>query len=141
MSLCVVAAGKTLLLATTVFSLSWTHSVEKTGWQEDWQLTPAGLVLTAARVKGSGAGMEPGEGAVLRDGWWEWVPTLPAQAELHLAASGATGSGWELCYAAGCLQLAEEAGEAVALRACGDTGIDHNQTHSVVLIASRSPSH
>ncbi|MCB1637494.1 MAG: DUF1850 domain-containing protein, partial [Thiothrix sp.] len=61
MSLCVVTAGKTLTLAVSLFTLSWTHSVEKTGWQEDWQVSKAGLQLLQARVKGSGAGMEPGD--------------------------------------------------------------------------------
>ena len=93
MSLCVVTGGKVLTLAVTAFTLSWTHSVEKTGWQEDWQLAGQGLQLREARVKGSGAGMDPGEDAVLKDGWWVWQPDLPVQTELRLAASGATGAG------------------------------------------------
>ena len=47
--------------------------------------------------QGSGAGMEPPEGAVLKDGWWVYAPELPPQATLVLAASGATGEGWTLC--------------------------------------------
>ncbi|MGO4839058.1 DUF1850 domain-containing protein, partial [Rhizobiaceae sp. 2RAB30] len=38
MSLCVVAAGKTTVLAASLFTLSWTHSVEKTRWEEDWRV-------------------------------------------------------------------------------------------------------
>ena len=49
----------------------------------------AGLQIVEARVEGSGAGMEPGEGAVLRDGWWIYKPELPPQREIVLAASGA----------------------------------------------------
>ena len=66
MSLCILAAGKTVTLAVAAFTLSWTHSVEKTRWEEDWAITPAGLQIVEARVKGSGAGMEPAEGAVLQ---------------------------------------------------------------------------
>ncbi|TIT38538.1 MAG: DUF1850 domain-containing protein, partial [Mesorhizobium sp.] len=70
MSLCILAAGKTMTLTVAAFTLSWTHSVEKTHWQEDWKVLPSGLQIVEARIKGSGAGMEPPEGAVLRDGWW-----------------------------------------------------------------------
>ncbi|MEZ5450817.1 MAG: DUF1850 domain-containing protein [Thiolinea sp.] len=37
-------------------------------------MTEQGLQLLQARVKGSGAGMEPGDDAVLKDGWWVWQP-------------------------------------------------------------------
>ena len=119
MSLCVFAAGKTVVLAATAFTLSWTHSVEKIRWEEDWTVGEKSLRLVEARVQGSGAGMEPGEGAVLEDGWWVYRPALPEQAELSLAASGATGGGWRLCAGAQCLDLGREAGEAVTLRPCG----------------------
>ncbi|MBN9551249.1 MAG: DUF1850 domain-containing protein, partial [Alphaproteobacteria bacterium] len=79
MSLCILTAGKTLTLAVAAFTLSWTHSVEKTGWQEDWKLTPSGLQVVQARIRGSGAGMEPPEGAVLRDGWWTYAPRIGPQ--------------------------------------------------------------
>ncbi|TIX68318.1 MAG: DUF1850 domain-containing protein, partial [Mesorhizobium sp.] len=70
MSLCILAAGKTVTLTVAAFTLAWTHSVEKTRWQEDWKVMPSGLQIAEARIKGSGAGMEPPEGSVLRDGWW-----------------------------------------------------------------------
>ena len=119
MSLCVLAAGKTAVLAASVFTLAWTHSVEKTQWQEDWQLTPAGLQLVSARVEGSGAGMEPPEDARLEDGWFVWHPRVPAQPQLTLASSGATGGGWTLCAGVECLLLGDEAGEPVTVQACG----------------------
>ncbi|MEZ5477312.1 MAG: DUF1850 domain-containing protein [Thiolinea sp.] len=118
MSLCILAAGQNLTLAVSLFTLSWTHSVEKTGWQERWQVTDEALLLQEARVKGSGAGMEPGDDAVLQDGWWVWEPQLPPLPELRLAASGATGAGWRLCYSQGCLTLAETAADPVLLRPC-----------------------
>lgn len=87
------------------FTLAWTHSVERTEWQEDWRVQAGELVLAQARVRGSGAGMEPPDGAVLRDGWWVYGSALRVTA-LHLAVSGATGGGWRLCTAAdGCRDL------------------------------------
>lgn len=119
MSLCVWVAGKTLLFSAATFTLSWTHSVEKVTWQEDWQVTSSTLVLAMARVKGSGAGMEPGEGASLKNGWWEWYPQLPPQTELYLAASGTTGGGWELCLAkSACLKLPEKSTTPIRLWSC-----------------------
>lgn len=118
LSLCIVAAGKTTVLAASLFTLSWTHSVERTRWEEDWKVTSAGLEIIAARVKGSGAGMEPPEGSVLEGGWWAYVPKLPARPALILASSGATGSGWRVCAGETCLDLGVEPGEPATLRAC-----------------------
>jgi hypothetical protein len=118
MSLCILAAGKTTMLAISAFTLSWTHSVEKTRWEEDWRVTPAGLEIVEARVKGSGAGMEPPEGAVLRDGWWTYEPKISPRPTLALAASGATGAGWTLCADRSCHELGAEAGGAIELSAC-----------------------
>ena len=67
-SLCLASAGLVKALSIATFTLAWTHSIEKTDWQEDWRVTPEGLVLTQARVKGSGAGMEPPPGARLING-------------------------------------------------------------------------
>lgn len=105
MSLCLAAPLLALTLAADAFTLVWTHSVEKTEWQERWQVQGDALVLAEARVRGSGAGMEPPEGAVLQDGWWVYTADLSVP-RLRLAASGATGSGWRLCTEAeGCREL------------------------------------
>ena len=66
--------------------------MEKTESSETWRVTEQGLEITEARVKGSGAGMDPGEGARLEDGWWNWSPEMPVVPELVLASSGATMS-------------------------------------------------
>jgi len=58
LSLCLASAGVVKTLSIAAFTLVWTHSIEKTDWQEDWRVTPEGLVLTQARVKGSGAAGE-----------------------------------------------------------------------------------
>lgn len=118
MSLCFIAGGKAAALTITAFTLSWTHSVEKTEWRESWEVTPAGLQLTEARVKGSGAGMEPPEDARLLDGWWTYHPTLKPLPSLTLAASGATGGGWTLCADGQCRELGKAAGAPVVLSAC-----------------------
>lgn len=120
MSLCVLAGGKMAVMAASAFTLAWTHSIEKTRWEEDWRITPAGLEITQARVKGSGAGMEPPDGAVLEDGWWVYAPAVPPLRRLALAASGATVSGWSICAGGACMTVGEEAGEAITLEACRD---------------------
>jgi len=59
-------AVRDVVLSIAAFTLVWTHSIEKIDWQEDWRITPQGLELVQARVKGSGAGMEPPPEARLR---------------------------------------------------------------------------
>jgi hypothetical protein len=118
MSSCLMVGALALALASGQFTLGWKHSVEKTGWQESWQVVPGGLHLRQARVKGSGAGMDPGPGAVLKDGWWVWVPDLPPVPALELAASGATGGGWRLCADGSCRVLGAEPGPPIRLAPC-----------------------
>lgn len=120
MSLCVLAGAKLTVLALTTFTLSWTHSVERTAWQEDWRITPRGLEIVEARIKGSGAGVEPPEGALLKDGWWRYRPALPPLEEVALGASGATESVWRICSEGRCTLLdeAEGGGRAITLRPC-----------------------
>ena len=80
LSLCLTSAGVVKTLSLAAFTLAWTHSVEKIDWQEDWRITPQGLELVQARVKGSGAGMEPPPEARLVDGWFQWQPKRRADA-------------------------------------------------------------
>lgn len=116
---CLLLGTVALGLAGPDFTLRWTHSVERIGWQEDWRIEGAGLRLVTARVKGSGAGMEPGEGARLVGGWWVWSPGTWV-ASLHLAASGATGGGWELCPAGAeaCIDLGQQASAPLVITPC-----------------------
>ena len=120
MSVCLIAGGKAVVVAAAAFTLSWTHSVEKIRWEEDWRLTPAGLELVEARVKGSGAGMDVPDGAVLEDGAWRYRPTLPPQQSISLASSGATGSGWKLCGETGCHEVGASAGAALTITPCAE---------------------
>ncbi|MFZ2101434.1 MAG: DUF1850 domain-containing protein [Oricola sp.] len=118
--ICIIAGGKTVVMALTTFTLSWTHSVEKTSWREHWAVDGQRLVLEEARVKGSGAGMDPGEGAVLEDDWWVWTPHSPEVTSLHLAASGATHDGWQICSDGNgaCRQLGEAPGSPITIAPC-----------------------
>ncbi|ANN58769.1 hypothetical protein A9174_19805 [Mesorhizobium loti NZP2037] len=118
MSVCIVAAGKITVLAVAAFTLSWTHSVEKTRWEEDWRVTSAGLQIVEARIKGSGAGMEPPEGARLEKGWWVYAPDMKALQSIVLAASGATGEGWTVCHKGSCMVVGTAADDPVVLRKC-----------------------
>ena len=121
-SLCVASAGVIKTLAVATFTLAWTHSIEKTEWQEDWRVTPQGLELIAARVKGSGAGMEPPDDAVLQGGAWHYRPRVAAMDRLTLAHSPYT-AGYELCADGVCRRLADylpgiEESTTIVLAAC-----------------------
>lgn len=115
MSLCVAGASASFRIAAAAFTLAWTHSVERVRWEEDWRVTPAGLEIVEARIRGSGAGMEPPDGAVLADGWWRYRPPLAPLPMLVLGDSGVTGA-WSLCTLEGCRDLPR--GEPLQLRPC-----------------------
>ena len=122
MSLCLASAGVVKMLSLVAFTLVWTHSIEKTEWQEDWRVTPGGLELVQARVKGFGAGMEPAPDARLVDGWFQWQPKRAAMPEVILANSGAAGE-WRLCTDGKCRTLSEIFGRPIGanvttLRGC-----------------------
>ena len=122
LSLCLISAGVVKTLAVAAFTLAWTHSVEKVEWQEDWRITAHGLELEQARVKGSGAGMEPPPEALLVDGWFQWQPKRAAMPEVVLGNSGAAGE-WRLCSEGNCRTLSEIFGHPVGvnsttMRAC-----------------------
>ena len=105
MSLCLIAGAVSATLAIQSFTLAWMHSIEKVRWEEDWRIAGHQLQIVAARVKGSGAGMEPPPDAVLRHGAWHYRPVRPAMDRLVLAHSPYT-SGYELCAEGVCRALA-----------------------------------
>lgn len=89
-------------------TLAWTHSIEKVRWEEDYVvgINPAVggspiLHAVKARVRGSAAGMEPPDDAVLKDGWYEYTPQIATFGELRLTRSEFTAD-YELCHAANC---------------------------------------
>jgi hypothetical protein len=122
MGLC-IAAGGSLLKAyagIAAFTLAWTHSVQKTEWEEDWRIVDNRLVISEARVQGTGAGMEPPSESHFDGRYWRWTPTMAPMAELTLRRSGATDD-WRLCIAGTCQSmdtvLPKEA-DPVVLSAC-----------------------
>lgn len=86
-------------------TLAWTHSVEKIPWEEDYVIRDGRLVLTEARVQGNGAGMEPPEDAVWREGWWRYTPPLEPLSKVVLTHSPYAGE-YRLCWAGDCVTLA-----------------------------------
>lgn len=108
MSLCLLLGAQKIVYATTAFTLVWSHSVEKTRWEEDWRLTPHGLEIVEARIEGSGAGMEAPPDARFDGRYWHYHPTVPPQPSVALARSGMTGAPWQICFAGTCHDLPED---------------------------------
>ncbi len=126
LSLCLTSAVLAKTLSLAAFTLAWTHSVEKIEWQEDWRITPQGLELVQARVKGSGAGMEPPPEARLIGGWFQWQPKRAAMPELVLANSAAAGE-WRLCESGHCRTLSEIFGQPTGVNVTTLRGCDPQQ--------------
>ena len=118
--LCIATAGNLLALAATTFTLSWTHSVERTEWRESWQIAGDRLQLVEASVEGPGAGIDVPEGARMTPAGWIYRPTLPPQPRLLLAASGMTPSAWTLCTPDQCHDLGATASAPITLWAAPD---------------------
>ena len=123
MSLCVFIAGKSAAcIAGLLFSLSWTHSIEKTQWIEHWQVDGGQLVLRETFVKGSGAGIDPAPNAVLEKGWYRWKPLQPVALEsLSLANSELTPDNWMLCALD---SVTQQTGECLDFAKFEDLGVE-----------------
>jgi hypothetical protein len=122
MPVCLSAGILAATLATNAFTLAWTHSIEKVRWEEDWRVENAALRIVAARIRGSGAGMEPPPDARLRNGVWQYRPDLPPLESVTLRHSPYAGE-YEICIDAMCRPLSERlpglAAEAVVkIRPC-----------------------
>jgi hypothetical protein len=114
MSLCIAATGLAIEIAVSGFTLAWTHTVERTEWQEDWRIEGDRLVLAEARVQGSGAGMEPAADARLVGVFYTWRPDVPPLSEIVLRRTPKAND-WRLCADNRCAALAEWLG--------GDAGL------------------
>lgn len=106
------APAQPVFIAAETFTLAWTHSIEKQRWEEDYAVLPGAtaespprLHASAARVRGSAAGMEPPEGARLVDAWFVYKPAIVHPAELRLTRSEFTPD-YELCVRGTCHPLA-----------------------------------
>ena len=105
MPFCLSAGLLSATVAANAFTLAWTHSVEKIRWEEDWRVGER-LELVAARIRGTGAGMEPPPGAQLRDGAWHYRPDVPPMQSLALTHSPHAAE-YEICTGTECLPLSE----------------------------------
>jgi hypothetical protein len=106
-ALCIsIAAMLLAVVPIDAFTLGWTHSIEKIRWEEDWRIDASlkRLVLTESRLRGSGAGMEPPEGAVLVNGVWHAPGNGLSVDRLRLSRSAHAGD-WELCAEGRCRSL------------------------------------
>lgn len=95
------ASAQPVFVPVQRFTLAWTHSIEKVRWEEDYAVVRSQdsnlprLQALQARVRGSAAGMEPPEDAVLRDGWYEYQPATWSPQGLRLTRSVYTADyGW-----------------------------------------------
>lgn len=100
-------------LPTPAFTLAWDHTIEKIRWEEDYRVTPDGLLLGEARVRGSGAGMEIPDGAVLREDAWHYQRQVPPLQPLRLGRTPEAGD-YQLCDAKGCKLFSEWLGPPTA---------------------------
>ena len=99
-----VAGAAFIVLPTPAATLIWTHTVEKTGWEEDYSASPNGITITEARIEAVGAGMEPPSFAVREGRWWRYRPSLPVLNSVQLANS-AFAEGYSLCWDSECRPL------------------------------------
>jgi len=118
--ICLVAGQVIAPLMVSAMTLAWIHSVEKIAWEEDWRATPAGLEIVEARVKASGAGMEPPPEAKLVNGFYAWKPKVPPQTEVIMRRSGATAD-WRVCIEGQCRPMdayVPPEADPIVMRAC-----------------------
>jgi hypothetical protein len=104
-ALCITVGAATFTLPARRFTLAWQHTVEKLRWEEDYLIAGEWLFLSAARVRGSGAGMEPPADAVRVGNAWVYRPADPWRRTLELARSE-FGYDYLLCTTEGCQPLA-----------------------------------
>jgi hypothetical protein len=122
--LCIATGGHLIAIATTAFTLSWTHSVEHTTWRESWQISGDRLRLVEASVEGPGAGIALPDGARKTANGWTFIPELRPLARLTLAASGMTASGWAICAGETCHELGRDAGGPIQIWAASTCSAD-----------------
>jgi hypothetical protein len=118
MSLCVLVGAKVTTFAVSFFTLSWLHSVERIEWQEDWKITNSKLQIVEARVKGSGAGMEPPVDSKLIKGWYVYKPKVGPKDEVLLATSETNIKNWSVCFDNKCVELPKNENNPLKLYVC-----------------------
>ncbi|HZP79084.1 MAG TPA: DUF1850 domain-containing protein [Pseudolabrys sp.] len=106
MCIAFAAGSATVVLPTDKITLSWVHTVERTPWEEDYAIENGALVIKEARVKRSGAGMDPPDDATWHDGWWHYRPSIGPLPEVLLANSP-FAAGYTICWGGRCRPLNE----------------------------------
>lgn len=110
-ALCISVGAQLISLPAHEFTLQWQHTIEKTLWEEDYLVAGDWLLLTRARIRGSGAGMEPPADAVKDGNAWSYRPADRWRRSLQLARSG-YGEDYVLCVGKTCRAF----GDLVAAR-------------------------
>ncbi|MGE5523225.1 MAG: DUF1850 domain-containing protein [Rhodospirillaceae bacterium] len=124
MSLCVALALSHAIVAMLPdrITLTWRHTVEKVVWEEDYVASEDAIVLSEARIKAFGAGMDLPDNAWFSEGAWHFRPQLPPMKTVHLVNSE-YGDGYEVCAEGRCFPLNRIArGEQVVIAACSGAG-------------------
>jgi hypothetical protein len=123
---CLLVAGTLrAVVPAQEFTVAWTHSVQKTRWEERYRVEERSFRLVEARIQSSGAGLDPPPDAMLAGGWWTWHPALSPLPELKLTLSSYT-RGYDLCWRGRCHSLrrlvssgaADADGAVVEIQAC-----------------------
>jgi hypothetical protein len=105
-ALCISVGTQLVRLPVTAFTLQWQHTVEKVLWEEDYLIAGDWLLLSRARIRGSGAGMEPPPDAVRDGAAWSYRPANRWYRSIELARS-AVGADYRLCADRRCRSLEE----------------------------------
>ena len=105
-ALCLLAGALRAEIPADRFTLRWQHSIEKIDWEEDYRIVGDWLFLASARIKGSGAGMEPPPGAYYALGVWHYrpAPDMRWTRSLRLTRSEFARD-YELCISGTCQKL------------------------------------
>ncbi len=102
--LCLAAAGHAVSLPAARFTLVWQHSIEKIDWEEDYVAAGSWLCLSGARIRGTGAGMEPPDDAVRVGAVYAYRPAQRWFRSLDLARSSYVED-YRLCIDGRCRPL------------------------------------
>jgi len=103
-ALCIAVGTVVVSLPTDAFTLRWQHTIEKTLWEEDYLIAGDWMLLTRARIRGSGAGMEPPADSVLEGASWSYRPADRWRRSIELARSE-FGRDYELCVGTACTPM------------------------------------
>jgi len=103
-ALCIAVGARIVAVPAHAFTLEWLHTIEKVRWEEDYLVAGDWLLLTRARIRGSGAGMEPPPDAVREGSVWSYRPADRWRRSVQLARSE-IGVDYRLCIEGVCRPL------------------------------------